>query len=143
LGVAKIIKKTGFLLTGIFFGFTLSRSGASDYNFIYYMFTGENLKLALLMSTAIVVGAIGMIILKALGNKDIRGVEIAINRKPLDKNTVIGGILFGVGWAASGACPGTVLVQIGEGKVLGLFAFLGMLFGTYLYALIASSETQY
>lgn len=138
-----MVKKTGYLLTGIFFGFTLSRSGASDYNFIYHMFTGENLKLALLMGTAIVVGAIGMMVLKALGNKDIRGREIKINRKPLNKHTVIGGILFGVGWAVSGACPGTVLAQIGEGKVLGLFAFLGMLFGTYLYALMASSDTQY
>lgn len=136
-------KKTGFLLAGIFFGFVLGRSGASDYNYIYYMFTGENLKLALLMGTAIVVGAIGMKVLKALGNKDIRGEEIAINRKPLNKNTVIGGILFGVGWAVSGACPGTVLVQIGEGKVLGLFTFLGMLFGTYLYALMASLDTNY
>ena len=138
-----MVKKTGFLLAGIFFGFVLSRSGASDYNYIYYMFTGENLKLALLMGTAIVVGAIGMMVLKALGNKDIRGGEIAINRKPLNKNTVIGGILFGVGWAVSGACPGTVLAQIGEGKVLGLFTFLGMLFGTYLYALMASLDTQY
>jgi len=138
-----VVKKTGFLLAGIFFGFVLSRSGASDYNYIYYMFTGENLKLALLMGTAIVVGAIGMMVLKALGNKDIQGGEIAINRKPLNKNTVIGGILFGVGWAVSGACPGTVLVQIGEGKVLGLFTFLGMLFGTYLYVLMASLDTNY
>lgn len=138
-----MVKKTGFLLAGIFFGFVLSRSGASDYNYIYYMFTGENLKLALLMGTAIVVGAIGMMVLKALGNKDIQGGEIAINRKPLNKNTVIGGILFGVGWAVSGACPGTVLVQIGEGKVLGLFTFLGMLFGTYLYVLMASLDTNY
>lgn len=138
-----MIKKTGFLLTGIFFGFTLSRTGASDYNFNYYMFTGENLKLILIMGTAVVVGAIGMMVIKALGNKDIRGREIALNIKPFNKNTVIGGILFGVGWAVSGACPGTVLAQIGEGKVLGLFTFLGMLFGTYLYALKASSDTKY
>ncbi len=136
-----MVEKIGFLLTGIFFGFTLSRSGASDYNFIHHMFTGENLKLALLIGTAIVVGAIGMMVLKALGNKDIQGREIEINRKPLNKNTVIGGILFGIGWAVSGACPGTALAQIGEGKILGLFVFLGMVFGTYLYALMASSDT--
>lgn len=68
-------RKIGFLLAGVFFGFTLSRSGASDYNYIYHMFTGENLKLALLMGTAIIVAAIGMIILKALGNKDVKGSE--------------------------------------------------------------------
>lgn len=134
--------RMGYLLTGIFFGFVLSRTGASDYNYIYWMFAGIDLKLALLMGTAIVVGAIGMIILKALGNKDIHGQEIEINRKPLNRNTVIGGMLFGIGWAVSGACPGTVLAQIGEGKILGLFTFLGMVFGTYLYALMAEKNPE-
>lgn len=137
-----MVKKIGYLLAGVFFGFSLSRSGASDYNFIYYMFIGENLKLALLMGTAIVVGAIGMLILKALGNKDVTGKEIKINRKPLNKYTVIGGSLFGVGWAVSGACPGTVLAQIGEGKVLGIATFLGIMCGTYLYALTAEKKPK-
>ncbi len=135
-------KKIAYLLAGIFFGFALSRSGASDYNFIYHMFTGEDLKLALLMGTAIVVAAIGMALIKAMGNKDVRGKEIKINRKPLNKYTVIGGILFGIGWAVSGACPGTVLAQIGEGKILGLFTFVGLLFGTYLYALLAENNSR-
>ena len=135
-------RKIGFLLAGVFFGFTLSRSGASDYNYIYHMFTGENLKLALLMGTAIIVAAIGMIILKALGNKDVKGKEIKINRKPLNKYTIIGGILFGIGWAVSGACPGTVLAQIGEGKVLGLVTFFGMLVGTYIYARTAEKNPR-
>jgi hypothetical protein len=137
-----MIRKIGYLLAGIFFGFSLSRSGASDYDFIYHMFTGQNLKLALLMGTAIIVGGLGMILLKALGNKDVKGEKIKINRKSLNKYTVIGGILFGVGWAISGACPGTVLAQIGEGKALGLFTFFGMLFGTYLYARIAENNPK-
>jgi len=116
-----MLKRIGFLLFGIFFGFVLSRSGASDYNFIHQMFTGENLKLALLMGTAIVTGAIGMIILKRAGNKDIKGDQIKISKKPLNKYTVIGGAIFGLGWAITGACPGTVLAQVGEGKLLGLF----------------------
>lgn len=138
-----MLKKAAYLLTGIFFGFALSRSGASDYNFIYRMFTGEDLKLALVIGTAIVVGAIGMIVLKAMGNKDVQGGEIEINKKALNRNTVIGGIIFGVGWAVSGACPGTVLAQIGEGKILGLFTFIGLIFGTYLYALMVSKDSQY
>ena len=72
-----------------------------------------------------------------LGNKDVKGKEIKIIRKPLNKYTIIGGILFGIGWAVSGACPGTVLAQIGEGKVLGLVTFFGMLVGTYIYVRIA------
>lgn len=137
-----MIKKIGYLLFGIIFGFALSRSGASDYNFIHKMFTGENLKLALLMGTAIVTGAIGMKILKLTGNKDIQDKVIKINRKPLTKYTAIGGALFGLGWAVTGACPGTVLAQIGEGKLLGLFTLLGIVFGTYIYALIAEKNRQ-
>lgn len=137
-----MVKKIGYLLAGLLFGFTLSRSGASDYNYIYWLFTGENLKLAFLICTAIAVAASGMLILKALGNKDVHGKEIKINKKPMNKNTVVGGIIFGIGWAVSGACPGTLLAQIGEGKVLGFAAFLGMLFGTYVYALIAEKNPK-
>ena len=137
-----MLKRIGFLLFGIFFGFVLSRSGASDYNFIHQMFTGENLKLALLMGTAIVTGAIGMIILKLAGNKDIKGDQIKISKKPLNKYTVIGGAIFGLGWAITGACPGTVLAQVGEGKLLGLFTLLGMIFGTFIYALIAEKNKE-
>ena len=137
-----MLRKIGYLAAGIFFGFSLSRSGASHYNYIHYMFTGEDLKLALLMGTAIIVGALSMFLLKALGNKDVNGKEIRINRKPFNKNTIIGGIIFGIGWAVSGACPGTVLAQIGEGKVLGLVTFSGMLFGTYIYARIRENQKE-
>lgn len=137
-----MMKKIGYLLAGIFFGFVLSRSGASDYNFIHWMFAFENMKLALLMGTAIVTGAIGMQIIRLAGNKDVKGQEIGINRKPLNKFTLIGGALFGLGWAVTGACPGTVLAQLGEGKLLGLFTALGMVFGTFVYALIAEKNTQ-
>ncbi len=133
---------SGYLMAGVFFGFALSRSGASDYNFIHYMFSGHDLRLAFLMITAIVTGAVGMQLLKRLGNKDAHGNNIEINRKPLNKNTVIGGLIFGTGWAVTGACPGTVLAQIGEGKALGLFTAAGMVFGTYLYARFVEEPMQ-
>ena len=137
-----MLKKICYLLTGIFFGFALSRSGASHYDYIYLMFAGKNLKLAFLMGTAIVVGGLGMVLLKKLGNKDVHGNEIKISSKPFGAFTIVGGILFGMGWALSGACPGTVLAQLGEGKVLGLFTFLGMLFGTYLYARLVEKSSN-
>ena len=135
-----MLRKIGYLLTGMLFGFVLSRSGASDYYFIHKMFTGENLKLAFLMGTAIVTGAIGMQIVRLAGNKDVKGKDIQINRKPLNKYTIIGGALFGIGWAVTGACPGTVLAQIGEGKLLALFTLVGMVFGTFVYALNAEKN---
>ncbi|MDD4189582.1 MAG: YeeE/YedE thiosulfate transporter family protein [Eubacteriales bacterium] len=131
------MRKIGFLIFGIIFGFALSRVGASDYNLIYRMFTGENLKLAWVIITAIITAAIGMRILAMTGNKGFRGEKITVKKKALNKFTIFGGIIFGTGWAISGACPGTVLAQIGEGKILGIFTMLGLIAGTYVYALIA------
>ncbi|MEL7569853.1 MAG: DUF6691 family protein [Eubacteriaceae bacterium] len=133
-------KKIAFLCFGIIFGFTLSRVGASEYDLIYTMFIGENFKLALVILTAIIVGAIGMRILNLAGNKDYKGDSIIIKKKPLNKYNIYGGIIFGIGWAISGACPGTVLAQVGEGKLLGLFTMAGLALGTYIYAMIAEKN---
>ncbi len=133
-------KKIAFLCFGIIFGFTLSRVGASEYDLIYTMFTAENLKLALVILTAIIIGAVGMRLLILNGGKDYKGKSLEIKKKPLNKYNVYGGIIFGIGWAISGACPGTVLAQVGEGKLLGLFTMAGLALGTYIYALIAEKN---
>lgn len=129
-------KNIKYLLFGIIFGFALSRVGASDYDLIFLMFAGENFKLAYVIITAIVVAAIGMRFLAAKGYKGYKGLEIDVKKKPLNKNTILGGIIFGTGWGISGACPGTVLAQVGEGKILGIVTMLGMILGTYVYALL-------
>jgi len=130
------MRNLAFLLFGAIFGFTLSRVDASNYDLIFDMFTGQNLKLAFVIGTAIVTAFIGMRLLAAMGNRTIEGQIIKVNKKPLNKFNAIGGMIFGIGWAVFGACPGTVLAQIGEGKVLGLFTFAGIVFGTYLFALL-------
>ena len=126
--------KLGLLVWGAVFGFTLSRTGASEYDLIHRMFTGEDLSLAFLMVTAIVVGAIGMRVLRSRGNRTVRGDLVVVKQKPLSPLNAFGGALFGVGWGLSGACPGTVLAQLGEGKLLAVCTVLGLLAGTYLYA---------
>jgi len=129
-------RKLGLALLGLWFGFALARSGASQYDYIHRMFAGQDLHIAYLMATAIILAAIGMRILKAAGNKTIDGKPIAVKVKPMSWSVVTGGIIFGIGWGISGACPGTVLPQIGEGKLLGLFTVAGLLAGTYVYALL-------
>ncbi len=133
-------RKLAFLFFGALFGFALSRVGAADYNLIYRMFTGEDLKLALVMGSAIVIGGIGMKFLALFHNKTYKGQSIRIKKKPLNKNNVWGGMLFGIGWGVAGACPGTVLAQVGEGQLLALFTLLGLIAGTYLYALIVQKK---
>jgi hypothetical protein len=129
-------QKTAMLFFGVFFGFALSRVGAGEYDLIYGMFTATNLKLAWVMITAIVTGHLGMRWLASKGNVTKGGAPIKVNLKKLRNTSLLGGAIFGIGWGLSGACPGTVLAQLGEGKVLGLFTAVGMIFGTYLYALL-------
>lgn len=119
---------------GIFFGFALSRVGASNYDLIIGMLAGTDLKLAWVIITAIVVAFVGMRWLHFQGGQGYRGQPINITKKPLTWLTPVGGFVFGIGWAMAGACPGTALVQVGEGKILALFTTAGILTGTYIYA---------
>jgi len=126
-------RKLCFLAFGFYFGFVLSRVGASDYSVIHRMFTAEDLHLAWVILTAIIVANLGMRYLKAKGNLGRDGKPIEIKQKTLGRFSVLGAAIFGIGWGMAGACPGTVLAQIGEGKILALFTLSGMLVGTYLY----------
>lgn len=128
--------KIGLLFWGAVFGFALSRSGASDYDLIYGMFTGQDLSVAYLMALAIVLGGLGMVLLQRMGNRTVSGDPIKVSQKPMNWRNAVGGAVFGIGWGISGACPGTVLAQLGEGKLLGMFTVAGLLSGTYIYALL-------
>ena len=129
-------RKMGFLGFGILFGFTLSRVGASEFDLIFRMFTGEDLTLAWVIITAILVGFLGMRILQGQRRVTRSGEPLKISRKNLGRWSLWGAALFGLGWGMAGACPGTVLAQLGEGKIFGYFTFAGMIGGTYLYALL-------
>ncbi len=127
-------KNIGFLFFGILFGFTLSRVGASEYDLIVGMFLGQDYTLAGVMVVAIIVGAIGMQALKRYSKPVRNGEALKISYKEIKKWSILGAVIFGLGWGITGACPGTVLAQIGEGKILGFFTFAGMICGTYIYA---------
>jgi len=134
-------KKIGFLIFGTIFGFALSRVGASEFDAIYDMFTGSDLKLVGVIITAIVTGFAGMQLLHI--KKTVRnGEKLNVSHKKLGKWSLAGAAVFGIGWGLSGACPGTVLAQIGEGKVFALTTFLGMVLGTYIYALLKQHRPE-
>ena len=106
------------------------------------MFIGRDFKLAFVILTAIVTATVGMNILKLIKNRGFKNQKITIKKKPLSKYNFYGGIIFGIGWAISGACPGTILAQVGEGKILGIFTIIGIVIGTYSYALLAEKNTN-
>ncbi len=133
-------KKLGFLGFGVLFGFALSRVGASEYDLIVGMFIGQDYKLAWVIVTAIIVGFAGMQVLKKFSRPVASGEPLKISYKELKRWSIPGAAIFGIGWGISGACPGTVLTQVGEGKIYGLFTMAGMICGTYIYARLKESR---
>jgi uncharacterized membrane protein YedE/YeeE len=121
-----------YLLLGTLFGVILSRSGAADYDYIQGMFLFERFQLYGIIGTAVILTAPGIWLIRRRG-RTISGAPLAIERKPLHRGNIVGGVLFGIGWSIAGMCPGPILVNIGEGKVYAVAALAGALAGTALF----------
>jgi uncharacterized membrane protein YedE/YeeE len=119
---------------GALFGFILSRSGATDYDAIAGMFRLTDLHLFGVIGVAVAVSAVGFVVARRSGMKALSGEPLALTKKPMTRGLAAGALLFGVGWAVSGTCPGTALAQIGEGRLAGVVTFSGILFGAWLRA---------
>lgn len=124
------------LFVGIYFGIILVKSEVVSWFRINKMFQFQEAHMYLIIASAVVVGAISLFLLKRLNAKTIFGDEILPEAKPFQKGVVIGGTLFGIGWAITGACPGPIYAQIGSGNLLAIVTFLGALGGMFLYAVL-------
>jgi uncharacterized membrane protein YedE/YeeE len=124
-----------YLLLGALFGVILSRSGAADYNYIQGMFLFERFQLYGIIGTAVLLTAPGLWLIQRAG-RTATGARIRVDLKPLHRGTVVGGLLFGVGWSIAGMCPGPIFVNIGEGKVYALAALAGGLVGAGLFGAV-------
>jgi len=128
--------KFGFLGMGILFGFLLSRAGATTYDFYAQLFLFENLQLMWVIAAAATVGALGKWLLKKQAwNSVADSKPLTFEGKPYKKSLVPGSLIMGAGWGLAGACPGTVLAMLGEGKLGALFTIGGIAFGTFLFGL--------
>jgi len=122
------------LLIGVYFGIVLIKSEVVSWFRIQKMFRFEEAHMYLIMCSAIAVGALSVFLIKKLQVKTVGGENIQIKEKKFQKGVIIGGILFGLGWAITGACPGPIYAQIGSGEFLALLTFGGAFAGAYLYA---------
>lgn len=121
-----------YVFLGLVFGFVLSRSGAADYDFIQAMFLFESIQLYGIIGTAVVLTAPGLWAIQRHG-RTVLGRPIVVELKPLNRGSIAGGVMFGVGWSITGMCPGPMLVNIGEGKIYALAALAGALAGAALF----------
>ena len=88
------------------------------------------------IGSAVVVGAISVFIIKKFKIKTINGEEILLPDKTFNKGQIYGGLLFGFGWAITGACPGPLFAQIGTGATVIIVTLISAIFGTWVYGLI-------
>ncbi len=123
-----------YLALGTVFGFVLSRSGAADYDYIQGMFLFERFQLYGIIGTAVLITAPGLWAIKRWG-RTLSGERMVIDLKPMHRGTIVGSVLFGIGWSITGMCPGPILVNIGEGKIYALAALAGAVPGAALFGI--------
>jgi hypothetical protein len=139
----KMSNRILFVFLGALFGFLLSRAGATTYDFYAGLFLFQDLQLLWVIAAAAGVGAIGVIILKKLQARSVIDQQpLSFQGKPYKKSLIPGSLLFGMGWGLAGACPGTALVMLGEGKMGALITILGIIAGTFFYGLQMSRSVN-
>ncbi|MBX9851571.1 MAG: YeeE/YedE family protein [Cytophagaceae bacterium] len=125
-----------YLLVGIIFGITFLKAEIISWFRIQEMFRFQSFHMYGVIGTAVIVGIISIQLIKRFKLKSIEGEAIVIPDKKFHKGQIIGGLLFGLGWAVTGACPGPLFAQIGAGFSVVLITLLSAIFGTWVYGLI-------
>jgi len=123
-------------LLGAFFGVTLANGEVISWFRIQEMFRFDSFHMYGVIGSAVVVGALSMLLIRRLGLRSAAGTPIVIEQKTLGKGTVFGGLLFGVGWALTGACPGPLYALAGGGYGAYVVALLSAIGGALVYGLV-------
>ena len=122
------------LLLGVYLGILFTKSEVACWERIHDMFLFKEAYMYLIISLAIVIAMVSMLLIKRLGIKSVDGKPIVYEPKPYHTGVIVGGMLFGAGWAITGACPGPIYAQIGGGEWMALFTLAGALLGMFSYA---------
>ena len=131
------MKKLVYIILGVIFGMAMYKAEAASWFRINEMFSFQSFHMYGFMATALLIGLPAVQYFKRKKVKDVKGEEIII--APKNKSIpryLIGGIIFGLGWALIGACPGPIFVLIGSGLYSMLIVAAFAVLGTYLYGLV-------
>lgn len=128
------MKNLKFLLLGIFFGIVLAKAQVISWFRIYEMFRFESFHMYGIIGSAVIIGMITVQLIKRNHLKAIDGHPIIIEPKAKTyKASILGGTIFGLGWALVGACPGPIYILIGAGFWSFVIVLIGALLGTFIY----------
>lgn len=127
-----------YMLVGILFGIIFVKSEVVSWFRIQEMFRLQSFHMYGIIGSAVLTGMISVWIIKKFNIKTIHGKSISITPKQFNKGQIYGGLLFGFGWAVTGACPGPLFAQIGTGVTVIIVTLLSAIAGTWVYGLIRS-----
>src|SRR5688500_2322333 len=125
-----------FLLVGILFGIVLVKGEVISWFRIQEMFRFQSFHMYGVIGSAVVVGIISVWLIKRFQLKSINGGIISFPAKHFHKGQIFGGLLFGFGWALTGACPGPLFAQIGAGFSVVIAGLLSAIAGTWVYGVL-------
>lgn len=131
------MKHIKYLLIGMLFGITMTKSEAVSWYRIQEMFRFQAFHMYGIIGSALVIGVIGVLIMKKQQMKSLNGeaLKFKINESGFSRY-LLGGIVFGLGWALSGACPGPMYTLLGSGFSVFIVVILSAVLGALLYGVL-------
>jgi uncharacterized membrane protein YedE/YeeE len=133
------MKNIKFLFVGIVFGLALTKSEAVSWFRIQEMFHFQSFHMYGIFMTAVPIGALSIFLLGKFNVRSLNGEMIEKPVKVYHHGLIIGGLIFGLGWALTGACPGPLYALIGAGYPVMIVTFLAALVGTWTYGYLKKS----
>lgn len=122
-----------YLVVGILFGVVFVKAEVVSWFRIQEMFRLQSFHMYGIIGSAVIVGVISVFLIKKFNIKTIYGESIKISPKTFNKGQIYGGLIFGFGWAITGACPGPLFAQIGTGATVIAVTLLSAIAGTWVY----------
>lgn len=125
-----------YLVVGIFFGIVFVKAEVISWYRIQEMFRLQSFHMYGIIGSAVITGMISVWLIKKFNVKTIYGEPIRISPKSFNKGQIYGGLMFGLGWTMTGACPGPLFAQIGTGATVVGVTLLSAIVGTWVYGRI-------
>jgi hypothetical protein len=122
-----------YLIVGVLFGIVFVKAEIISWFRIQEMFRLQSFHMYGVIGSAVVVGMLSVFLIKKFNIKTLNGEMVVFHPKEFHKGQIIGGLLFGLGWAITGACPGPLFAQIGSGYVVVIVTLLSAIAGTWVY----------
>lgn len=133
------MKYVKYILVGIVFGITLTKAEVISWFRIYEMFKFQSFHMYGVIGSAVILGIIFVQLIKRSDMKSVEGESIKLSPKNMSiPRYLFGGIIFGLGWALTGACPGPMFILVGNGFLVILVAIASAIAGTYAYGKLRS-----